>query len=74
MIKYSDLLTKDIITPILKKNVKEILFNQCWNWYEDKTYMPKKLSRELFTDWFDYEVIDVLLDTVKGDIEKGSVD
>lgn len=36
--------------------------------------MPKKLSWELFTDWFDYEVIDSLLDTVKGDIEKDSVD
>lgn len=74
MIKYSDFLSEDIITSILKKNVKQILFNQCWNWYEDKSYVPKELSWELFIDWFDYQVIDALFDTVKGNIEKDSVD
>ena len=55
----------DEVLKLVKKTYREMFINELWAWYEDENYLPKNISFELFTEWFEYEFIDMCFDTLK---------
>jgi len=64
MVQDIDYDTHEEILKLVKKNYREIFLNELWAWYEDEDYMPNNISFKLFTEWFDYEFIDMCFDTI----------
>lgn len=54
----------------LKRNYKPIFEHELFDWCEDKSLWPQKLTWQLFEEWFYYSIQTMVMDTVHGKISK----
>jgi len=71
MVEDIDYDSPEAILKLVKMNYRDIFLNELWVWYEDEEYLPKNISFKLFTEWFDYEFIDMCFDTIGTDVITG---
>jgi hypothetical protein len=58
------------VLKLIKKYFKEIFYEQLFGWLTDESYFPDFTSFKLFTEWFDYQYVEIGYDLLDGDIEK----
>jgi len=68
MVEDIDYDSPEEVLKLVKKNYKKIFLNELWAWYEDNKHLPKNMSFKLFTEWFEYEFINMCFDTLDSDV------
>lgn len=68
MVEDIDHDTPGEVLKLVRKNFRKIFLNELWAWYDDNKYLPKNISFKLFTEWFEYEFIDMCFDTLDTDV------
>lgn len=54
----------------LKQNFKDMFEHELWAWYTDESFWPKDRSFQAFKKFFNIRFCSVVIDMVKGQIEK----
>ena len=54
----------------LEENCETIFRHKLYGFYTDEELFPKDLSWRFFVEWFDYEILSMLIDTLNKPIRK----
>ena len=58
----------------LEENCGEIFRHELYGCYTDEKLFPKDLSWNFFVEWFDWEILSMVIDTLDRPIRKEAVD
>lgn len=53
-----------------EENCGDFFKHQLYEWYTDEKLFPKDLDWRYFKEWFDCEILSMVIDTIDDDIEK----
>jgi hypothetical protein len=66
----SDDFDMEEIENYLIKNYKQIFHHELFEWCEDESLFPNKITFKLFNNWFDFSIQTMVFDLSAGQIEK----